>query len=186
MSEKYSDIHRDIVEESKAGSLKAQYKLYHLYSRAMFNISYRIMNNREDAEDMLQESFSEAFSKLDKFRFESSFGAWLKKIVVNKCINELNRKKIDLNFDDEFIKYEVAQEEQENEESINYEVDKIKKGMQLLPDGFRVIFSLYLLEGYDHNEISEILNISKSTSKTQYMRAKQKLKSILKTVNSEQ
>ena len=96
-----TDIHRKLVEESMQGSSKAQYKLYKLYAGAMLNTSYRMMRNREEAEDMLQESFSEAFIKLDRFRFESTFGAWLKKIVVNKCINEIKRKKANLEYTDD-------------------------------------------------------------------------------------
>ena len=81
----FLDIHRDIIELSKARNPQAQFQLYQLYSKAMYNICYRMMNNREEAEDMLQESFTEAFMKIDTFRFESSFGAWLKRITINRC-----------------------------------------------------------------------------------------------------
>ena len=92
----YHEIHRDILELSMAGDSRAQYQLYQLYSKAMYNICYRMMNNREEAEDMLQESFSEAFLRLGTFRFESAFGAWLKRITVNKCINALKKRKANL------------------------------------------------------------------------------------------
>lgn len=151
----------------------------------MFNICYRMMNNREEAEDMLQESFSEAFLKLGTFRFESSFGAWLKRIVINKCINELKRRKADLLLMDDMHKID----RNDSEDYIDYEeiqlnVQHVIKAMEQLPEGYRVIFSLYLLEGYDHAEISEIMGISESTSKSQYMRAKEKLKNILKSTQS--
>jgi len=87
------DLHREIIESSKQGNRKAQYRLYKLYSKAMFNVCYRMLRNREEAEDMLQESFTDAFRKLNSFRYDSSFGAWLKQITVNKCINEMKRKK---------------------------------------------------------------------------------------------
>ncbi len=173
------DINRDIIERSKKGHKGAQFRLYKLYSGAMFNICYRMMNNREEAEDMLQESFSEAFYKLDSFRFESTFGAWLKRITVNKCINELKRKKTQLEFFDDMAPFEAKPDEPEQYEN-GMTVEKIRKAMEKLPKGARIIFSLYLLEGYDHEEISQILKISQSNSKTQYMRAKQKIKELLK------
>lgn len=177
MTTNYSDIHRDIIEKSKKGDIKAQFKLYNLYSKAMFNICLRMMNNREEAEDMLQEAFSEAFDKLHYFRFESSFGAWLKRVVVNKCINQIKKKKVELVLSEEILKYERIEETDERE--IAYDINKINKAIQQLSDGFRVVFTLYLMEGYDHQEISEILGISESTSKSQYLRAKRKLKEIL-------
>jgi RNA polymerase sigma-70 factor (ECF subfamily) len=140
----------------------------------MYNLAYRILNNREDAEDMLQETFIECFRSIDSFRFESTFGAWLKRIMVNKCINHIKKKKIDLTL------YETLPPEiYDEEEEVKYDTTKIFKGIELLPDGYRVILTLYLLEGYDHGEISQILGITESTSKSQYSRAKEKLRSIL-------
>jgi RNA polymerase sigma factor (sigma-70 family) len=174
----YQDIHREIIELSKEGNPKAQYQLYKLYSKAMFNICIRMLNNREEAEDLLQESFTDAFMKLGTFRYESSFGAWIKRIVINKCINSIQKKKVDL------VLFEQQVEAQDHEETIDYsriemDVRKIHHAMEELPDGYRVIFSLYALEGYDHAEISHILGISESTSKSQYLRAKQKIRDII-------
>jgi RNA polymerase sigma-70 factor (ECF subfamily) len=174
------DIIRDVIDRSIKGNRQAQYQLYKLYSRAMFNICYRMMNDRSDAEDMLQESFTEAFHRLDGFRHDSTFGAWLKMIVINKCINEIKRRKAKLEFFDDMSPFE-GEEDLHDEQETGLSPDRIKKAMEELPKGSRMIFSLYLLEGYDHQEISEILNISESNSKTQYMRAKQRIKEILKT-----
>jgi RNA polymerase sigma-70 factor (ECF subfamily) len=174
-----TDISRDIIERSKRGNRQAQYQLYKMYSRAMFNICYRMMNDRSDAEDMLQESFSEAFRRLDSFRHESTFGAWLKMIVIHRCINEIKRKKTQLEFFDDMTPFE-EKEDIRDDQAPGLSPDKIKKAMEQLPKGSRMIFSLYLLEGYDHQEISEILNISESNSKTQYMRAKQRIRELLK------
>jgi len=175
-----TDISRDIIERSKKGNRQAQYQLYKLYSKAMFNMCNRMMNDRSDAEDMLQESFTEAFRRLESFRHESTFGAWLKMIVINKCINEIKRKKAQLEFFDDMSPFE-DEEDLKDDQEIGLSPEKIKHAMAGLPKGSRMIFSLYLLEGYDHQEISEILNISESNSKTQYMRAKQRIKEILKT-----
>jgi RNA polymerase sigma factor (sigma-70 family) len=165
-----------LIEECRQGSAKAQFRLYNQYSKAMYNLSYRIMNNREDAEDMLQEAFVDCFRNLDNFRFESTFGAWLKKILVNKCINQLKKKKIDLTLC-ENLPVDIYEEENE----VVYDTTKIFRGIEMLPDGYRIILTLYLLEGYDHSEIAHILEISESTSKSQYSRAKDRLRSIILT-----
>ncbi len=168
-------IHKKLIEKSKRGDSRAQYELYKLYSRAMLNTCYRMMNNHmEDAEDMLQESFSDAFRKLNTFVYKSTFGAWLKRIVVNNCINEIKRKKPELQFCEE-----LPHPKPEAEANAGLTVKQIKKAMIQLPQGSRIIFSLYLLEGYDHREISTILNISESNSKSQFMRAKRRIKDIL-------
>jgi len=174
------DIHRHVVEACKAGNRKAYNELYNSYAKAMYNICYRMMNNAEEAQDMLQESFVDAFRRLESFRFESTFGAWLKKIVINKCINALEKRRIvwaDEEITDTLI-YDSA-DDTIDEEELHLSVERVKKAMNQLPEGARVIFSLYLLEGYDHTEISEILHISESTSKTQFMRARNMVKDIL-------
>lgn len=184
MKAEQPDIHQEIIEKSKRGNYKAQSELYQLYAKAMYNICLRMMNNREEAEDMLQESFSEAFRKLDTFRYESTFGAWIKRIVINKCINELKRKKAQIEFFEDMTAFDSEEDEPSAyEPALN--VETIRKAMECLPPGSRVIFSLYLLEGYDHEEISQILNISESNSKTQYMRAKNRIKEILKNTYHE-
>lgn len=173
----YHDIHWEIIELSKAGNPKAQYQLYQLYARAMYNICYRMMNNREEAEDMLQESFTEAFHNLGTFRFDSSFGAWLKRITINKCINALKKRKANLVLVDNLPDH--AGEEESYDEMPRLSVEQVQKAMEKLPEGYRVVFSLYLLEGYDHAEISQIMGISEATSKSQYSRARQRMKEII-------
>lgn len=167
-------IHAPIIEECRKGNSRAQFILYNQYSKAMYNLAYRILNNREDTEDILQDVFVECFRNIDSFRFESTFGAWLKKITINKCINQIKKKKIDLTLYDTLpsVTYE-----EENE--VLYDTEKIFKSIETLPDGYRIILTLYLLEGYDHSEISQILGISESTSKSQYSRAKEKLRNLL-------
>jgi RNA polymerase sigma-70 factor (ECF subfamily) len=167
-------IHAPLIEECRKGNSKAQFRLYEQYSKAMYNLAYRILNNKEDAEDMLQEAFVDCFRNIDSFRFESTFGAWLKKIVVNRCINYVKKKKIDLTLYDT-LPVTIYEEE----EDVVYETDKIFKGIEMLPDGYRIILTLYLIEGYDHGEISQILGISESTSKSQYSRAREKLRNLL-------
>jgi RNA polymerase sigma-70 factor (ECF subfamily) len=170
------NIHAPLIEECRKGITRAQFMLYNQYSKAMYNVAYRMMNNREDAEDMLQETFIECFRNIASFRFESTFGAWLKTILINRCINHLRKKKADLIFY-ENLPVNVIAEEPETE--TEYDTAKVFKGIEQLPDGYRIILTLYLLEGYDHTEIAQILGISESTSKSQYSRAKDKLRSTL-------
>jgi len=175
----HAEVHKDVIEKCKNGNARAQYELYRLYARSMYNVCLRMMRLREMAEDMLQESFSDAFGKLDTFRYDSGFGAWLKRIVINNCINEINRRKTNLEFFDDMMEFENEDETDDRDYEHQLSVESIKKAMELLPGGSRLIFSLYLLEGYDHLEIAQILNISESNSKSQYMRAKRRIKEIL-------
>lgn len=174
-------IHDTVIEECRRGSRKAQFRLYGLYSKAMYNVAYRIVGSREEAEDMLQEAFADCFRNIGNYRAESTFGAWLKTIVINKCINRLRKREADLVFIDDYTPLEKADEETPSEPWPDPAV--IARTVEKLPDGYRVVFSLYMLEGYDHTEISQILNISESTSKTQYLRAKEKLKKILLAIH---
>lgn len=184
-NELYHNIHQDIIDRCREGEQKAQFQLYKLYYKAMFNASYRILNNRMTAEDVMQESFFKAFDKINSYSGKVSFGAWLKKIVINQSLDELKKNKIDDRFiEDEGVKLKELNDEDENnetEQKIN--INDIKEEINDLPDGYRVVLSLYLLEGYDHDEISEILNISSSTSRSQYTRAKNKLRKQLKEKN---
>lgn len=144
----------------------------------MFNTALRMVGKVPDAEDVLQDAFIDAFSRLRSFENRSTFGAWLKQIVVFKSIALLKRRRIDF-IDVEAIA-EVPTEDEADETGISYTVDMIRKSAQQLPDGYRTVLSLYLFEGYDHEEISEILGVAQSTVRTQYIRAKQKLLQVLK------
>ncbi|MDX8338340.1 RNA polymerase sigma factor [Draconibacterium sp. IB214405] len=171
-------IHKKIIEACKKGDNRARYELYGLYSKAMFNICYRMMNNREEAEDMLQEAFTQAFMKLESFRYESNFGSWLKRIMVNTCINAINKRKVELTYCEEIYHYDKTEEQDDHDPE--FTVATVTKAMEQLPEGGRMVFSLYLLEGYDHAEIAQIMGITESTSKSQFMRAKRRIVDILK------
>lgn len=179
----YIDKHVELVERCKQGDRKAQYELYKLYSKSMLNVCVRVVNHIGEAEDVLQEAFLDAFCNLHTFRGQSTFGAWLKQIVVNKAINHLRQRKMQL-VDIEGYGYgdddhDIADDAPTDEEGIQMDVERVRRGIAQLPEGYRVVLSLYLFEGYDHEEIGEILNISESTSRTQYMRGKKKLLELL-------
>jgi RNA polymerase sigma factor (sigma-70 family) len=171
------DIHADLIARCRTGDRDAHYRIYKLYAKAMFNVGYRITRNEEDAEDVLQEAFISAFRNLESYRGDATFGAWLKRIVVNKAINALNKKRHEAMLDDEHL--DIAEEESHAEYREDLTIERVKQGIEKLPDGYRTVLSLYLLEGYDHQEIGEILGISESTSKSQLNRAKGKLKELL-------
>lgn len=148
----------------------------------MMNVCMRVVNHNGEAEDVLQEAFLDAFSNLHSFRGQSTFGAWLKQVVVNKAINHLRQRKMQLvNIEDYGSDdYDFADSEPFDEEGVEMDVARVRLALSALPEGYRVVLSLYLFEGYDHEEIGEILGISESTSRTQYMRGKRKLLEKLK------
>ena len=173
-------LHDELVEKCKQGDRKSHAELYQKYCKAMFNTSLRIVNNAGDAEDILQDAFVDAFASLNSFEYRSTFGAWLKKIVINKSINHLRKKKMDLIDIDKTQVAEVPMEETLDEKDVQLKVEEVKKAVKLLPNGYRTVLTLYLFEGYDHEEIAEIMNVTHATVRTQYMRAKQKLIGLIK------
>ncbi|MGN7203636.1 RNA polymerase sigma factor [Pedobacter sp. SAFR-022] len=172
----YIDKHVSLINECRQGSRQAQFEIYKLYAKAMFNIALRILNHHGEAEDVLQESFLDAFMRVKEFRAETTFGLWLKQIVINKSITCLRKRKMDLVPVDEI---DIAEPVEDDHQDLQLQVDLVKKAIALLPDGYRLVLTLYLFEGYDHEEIAHILNISENTSRTQYMRAKQRLHRLL-------
>ena len=173
----YIDKHVSLVNDCRNGNRKAQFEIYKLYANAMYNVAFRIVNDEAEAEDVLQEAFLDAFNRIADFRQETTFGLWLKQIVINRSINYLRKRKAEfVSLDD----VDVADEPSTDEEDTQLKVETIKMAMNELPDGYRIVLSLYLFEGYDHEEISHILKITENTSRTQYMRAKRKLNSLLK------
>lgn len=167
-----------LVRQCIDGDTSAYRALYDRYSKAMFNTALRIVNKVPDAEDVLQDSFIDAFTQLGTFENRSTFGAWLKQIVVFKSIAHLKRQR--MNFVDVETIGELPEENELDEKKLFYTVDIIKQTIQQLPDGYRTVLSLYLYEGYDQEEIAEILGVAHSTVRTQYIRAKQKLLQLLK------
>ena len=176
MGKKNVEIHTKLIETARKGNQQSMYRLYKLYVQAMYNTCIRMVSNQYDAEDIIQESFVKAFNNLDSFRGDSSFGSWLKRIVINQSISFLRTKK------QEFTDIDNLQIVTEEEEDNIPKVDPtmIHESIKALPEKARVVLNLYLLEGYRHKEIAEILDITVSTSKSQYLRAKQLLREKLK------
>ncbi len=168
----------ELVARCLKDDREAYRQLYKLYHRAMYNVGYRIVNNPDEAKDVLQDAFISAFDNLNNYRGEASFGAWLKRIVVNKAINLVRKRRFERLPENE--NWDVKDEQPKDEfDGFPFSVERVRKAIEELPDGYRVVLSLYLLEGYDHGEIAEIMGITESTSKSQFNRSKKKLKEIL-------
>lgn len=173
----FKNLHQDLIDGCKAGDQKAYFQIYKLYYKSMYHTSLRIAGDKMDAEDIMQESFLSAFEKIDTYSGTVSFGAWLKRIVINRSLDYLAKKR-KLNFEDiesftECSEYFLEEIYLDEEDNLN--LGEIFKAIERLPEKSRIVISLYLIEGYDHDEISEILSISSSTSRSQLSRAKRKL-----------
>ena len=173
-----------LVERARKGDQQSMYRLYKMYVHAMYNISIRIVTNQLDAEDILQESFASAFSNLRTYKGEVSFGAWLKRIVINKSINHVKKQKIWF-ADTEHLQETPDENDISGDMFANISPEMVHKAIKTLPEKAKAVFNLYLLEDYQHKDIASMLDISESTSKSQYQRARKLLqKRLLKMVNN--
>lgn len=168
----YRDVHHELIKKCRKGHQKSQMQIYKLYYKAMFNTSLRIVGNTSDAEDIMQDSFINAFQKIAQYTEGGSFGGWLKRIVVNNSLDMLQKNKLDTEFSDHL---EIVEEEPVMPSIDKIRLKDIKEAIDKMKEEYRVIISLYLFEGYDHEEISEILGISYNLSRTRYSRARKKL-----------
>jgi RNA polymerase sigma-70 factor (ECF subfamily) len=176
---KYQNLHQEVIEGCLLGDRQAQYQLYKLYAKAMYNVCLRVTNNEMEAEDVLQESFVSAFSQIHSYKGTASFGSWLKRITLNNAINVVKKRKIEFQQVDDYSDYDERYDTVD-ENDYGYDIKQVKSSITLLPEGYRLVLTLYLIEGYDHKEIAQILEITESTSKSQFNRSKKKLKEILK------
>ena len=174
--------HQRLIEACSKGDQKAQFEIYRRYHAAMYNTTLRIVGDPDDAEDVMQEAFLKAFTRMKTYRGEVRFGAWLKKIVINQALDFLRMRKDHIPLEEvgepEDLRGET--EDEAGEQEMRLEVEAIRKAISALPEGYRIVLSLILLEGYDHEEVSTILKISNATSRTQYHRAKKKLLELLR------
>ncbi len=172
-------IQHQLIEACKQNDRRAQLKLYNKYCDGMYYVAQRFINDPFEAEDAMQEAFIKAFEKLAQFTGEVSFGAWLKRIVINKCLDKLKARKLELVAINEQILGTVEEEENWNVDD-GVGLEEVKKSMEELPEKYRYPLMLYLIEGYDHEEIADILNISQVASRTLVHRGKKKLQEELK------
>lgn len=168
----------DLIARCKKGNHKAQMQVYDQYCDAMYNIAFRYLQNEDDAKDAMQEGFLKAFKNIDKYKPEATFGAWLKRIIINQCLDVLKKNKL------EFEAVEVSDLQITNEVDWYYESNITKQdileAIDRLTDKYKIVITLYLIEGYDHEEISQILELPIKTSRTHLRRGKLKLQDLLK------
>ncbi len=165
----------DLLKLCKQGDMSAFRALYDRYMRAMFNTALRITGHREEAEDVLQDCFVTVFDRIHQFETIPAFGSYLKTTVVNRSIDKV-RKVTPI-----FSELNPEWAEEIPEETTEYNIPLLLNCIEQLPDGFRVVLSLYLLESYSHKEIAQMLNISEGTSKSQYNRGRKKLADLYHT-----
>lgn len=175
------DIQHPLLQRCKRGDTAAQFELYQLHARYMYNVAYNLLQHTAEAEDVMQEAFLKAFGKLETFKGEVSFASWLRKIVVNKCLDTLRQRKEWVEFSTQ--EYHLSQDADFAQfEATEDILPKVQKALTQLAEGYRTVLSLYLLEGYDHSEIAHFLDISEVASRSQYSRAKKKLAQVLETM----
>ncbi|WP_299161612.1 RNA polymerase sigma factor [uncultured Tenacibaculum sp.] len=176
-------LHQSVIDACKNNEAKAQMQLYDLYCEAMLNVANRYVKDTFTAEDVMQEAFIKAFKNIQSYKEEVAFGAWLKRIVINQSIDWLKKKKLELiSLNDEVIT--IIEEDKDDwnvAPTISYQ--EIVNCIQKLKDKYRVVLTLFLLEGYDHGEISQILGISEVTSRTHLLRGKKKVQEELKAAH---
>lgn len=176
-------IHQPVIDACKNNDAKAQMQLYDLYCDAMYTVALRYVKDSFTAEDVMQEAFIKAFKNMDSYKEEVTFGAWLKRIVINQSIDYLKKRKLELIsineetttlVDDDHDNWNVAS-------TISYQ--DIVNCIQQLKEKYRIVLTLFLLEGYDHGEISQILGISEVSSRTHLLRGKKQVQEQLKAVH---
>lgn len=174
----------ELIALCKQKSQMAEFEIYHRYSKAMYNIAFRIVKDEHFAEDVMQEGFLKAFTKLNDYRQEVAFGAWLKRIIINQSI-DFCKKNAAFHLEElDRVIYKVEEENtiQTEIEFQNLKVSQILDTVQNLKDNYRMVLTLFYIEGYDQEEISEILNISYANCRTTLSRAKESLRKALQDI----
>jgi RNA polymerase sigma-70 factor (ECF subfamily) len=174
------DIHL-LIQGCKQGNQKSQFQVYRLYSEAMYFIAYRYIKNEEEAKDIMQEGFLKAFQNIHKIEEAKVFGSWLKRIIINQCLDMLRKKKLDTVSMENQLVGQIIDDENDWNVAGNITKAHVEKAIEKLPEKYQWVIKLYLMEGYDHTEISEILQIAQKTSRTQLRRGKLLLQEQLKS-----
>jgi len=171
-----------LLERCKSSDKNAQLEIYNGYYKAMYNAAYRILKDSFEAEDIMQEAFLIAFTKLHTYKGEVTFGAWLKRIVINKSLTQLKK-----NGRYQGVKMDVVPTNEVEVEVIDYRglcPKNVLNCLQNLKDNYRIVLTLNLIEGFDYEEIAQILNYSNENVRTTISRAKKKLKQVILADNT--
>lgn len=177
------NLQSELIEKCKDNNRKAQMQLYDMYCKAMFNTAMGFTKDDMIAQDMMQEGFIKAFKKIDTYNGEATFGSWLKRIVINQCLDYLKKQKLEIVDVDEATLSIAEDDNWEVEDGIS--LQHIYSCIEQLPQKCKNVVKLYLLEGYDHQEVAHILQITEVSSRSQLSRGKSRLKELLKNNNYE-
>ena len=174
----------DIVKSCVKGDRKAQKELYEMFYSKMMGVCYRYTNNAEDARDILQDGFVKVYSNLKKYNFKGSLEGWIRRIMVNTAIDQIRKNKRDpFSIEDDAriqnIEEEIPFEVEESNSETLIKAEKAVKAIGELSPAYKMVFNLYVIEGYTHKEIAEYLGISEGTSKSNLAKAKLRLRTIL-------
>lgn len=167
-----------LIHNCKRGDRKAQEQLYRKYSRILFSICLKYSRNKTEAEDNLHDSFMTIYDKIGQYKFKGSFEGWMKRITVNTVLQKYRKE--------EYLNVVSENQEEEVEEETGYidvDLKTLLRYIQELPNKYRLTFSMYVLDGYSHKEISEELGTSTGTSKSNLARARMILKEKIKKKN---
>lgn len=166
--------HSELIEACKKNNVKAQMQVYLLYKDMLYNVSFRIIKNKQDAQDTVHDAFIKAFQKIATLENNRNLGTWLKRIVINSSLDFLRMQK-KLDWLQEAMELQEEEEDTEAFEDISLKVEEVKKAINALKDKYRIIIVLYLIEDYSHREIAAQLNLNESTVRNQYRRGKRLL-----------
>jgi RNA polymerase sigma factor (sigma-70 family) len=175
----------EIIALCKQNSQKAQFEIYNRYCKAMYNVAFRIVKDEHFAQDVMQEGFLKAFTKINDYKQEVAFGAWLKRIIVNYSIDFYKKNnKLQLeDFENSLYKIEEKEIDFISDSGFNeLKVKQVLETIQSLKDNYRMVLTLFYIEGFDQEEISEILNISYANCRTTLSRAKENLRKKLEEI----
>ncbi len=165
--------HQELIAACRQNNRKAQMELYNNYYKTMYHTANRILNDPTEAEDVMQEAFMDAFQKIDQLAENASFGAWLKRIVINRSLDLIKRKKLEQAYLEQSMPEDVQLLDEEPD--VACKIEEVKAAMKLIPDQYRVVLSLHLFEGMDYEEMAQIMNLEYNNVKTRYFRARQRL-----------
>lgn len=171
--------HKELVDACVLNNQRAQMKLYKLYYKAMYNSCYYIVNDSFVAEDIMQDAFIDAFKNIDSFKWKSSFGSWLKRIVINKAIDSIKKNPNTIALDENVIDVVDYDSDEYIDVAQQTKLIEIKNALLTLSENYRAIIVLHLFEGFDYQEISQILNLPYNNVRVRYMRAKRKLLNVI-------
>ncbi len=168
---------KDIIQGCMQNNAACQHLLFNAYAGKMLSVCYRYTGNQHDAEDVLQEAFIKIFTCIRQFKGEGSFEGWLRRIVVNTALKFLQKKRLHFAEMNETVSGFI---QSEPEVISNIQTEQLMNLLTHLPDGYRIVFNLYVIEGYDHDEIAGILNIQAGTSRSQLVKARKMLQQMIK------